>query len=562
MKSIISKFGNRNNPPDNMVPDRRKFLTIADILSVDNDQAWNALLDHCSIERNVLFDTPREAENAMKGQGGRNVSQAVMPDGMTCVIRNGVISNFRNKDAGRPLKYINADMKALIKSINEDILSKNKELEGLQETFKVASKKRSDLNEEVRSFKAELKKLERKKDNCSRKISSIEREIANIRQAEDEREDPSQVQDEINEVEAELKEQVREFEKAKSNRDEIVSAYESAKSEHDKCVAKVNDLQSVFDKKIEISRNLEDEKDEMERMVKAVEQKIEVLETKIRDMNREVKSEERDISSLTKRLESTLGERPDKEMFDYVDPKTKRGPRNVDELQKDIRRLNKQIEKNENEYTVKDVKKMRDQYDKIEARYNEKNKKFKSTMERYTGLSDSCKERHNQWENFRKSASKKTNKYFLEILSARGSIGELDFDHENKSLSMELVMNANQTQETVAASQITDTSALSGGERSSVTLSLLMALGETIDCPFRLMDELDVYMDPSNRMMLMNVIARAAERHFDRQMIMLTPNNIDGMLDDQGDGESSIRVLEPENLNILTLPSRREREGL
>jgi chromosome segregation ATPase len=40
---------------------------------------------------------------------------------------------------------------------------------------------------------------------------------------------------------------------------------------------------------------------------------------------------------------------------------------------------------------------------------------------------------------------------------------------------------------------------LSGGERSFATLSLLLALGSNHDCPFRLMDEFDVFMDATNR---------------------------------------------------------------
>jgi structural maintenance of chromosomes protein 6 len=40
---------------------------------------------------------------------------------------------------------------------------------------------------------------------------------------------------------------------------------------------------------------------------------------------------------------------------------------------------------------------------------------------------------------------------------------------------------------------------LSGGERSYATLSLLIALGEAVECPFRVMDEFDVFMDAISR---------------------------------------------------------------
>ena len=45
-------------------------------------------------------------------------------------------------------------------------------------------------------------------------------------------------------------------------------------------------------------------------------------------------------------------------------------------------------------------------------------------------------------------------------------------------------------------SQTKDVKALSGGERSFVTLSLLLAISKSLETPFRVMDEFDVFLDP------------------------------------------------------------------
>ena len=41
----------------------------------------------------------------------------------------------------------------------------------------------------------------------------------------------------------------------------------------------------------------------------------------------------------------------------------------------------------------------------------------------------------------------------------------------------------------------TDTKQLSGGEKTFTTLALLIAIGQVMETPFRVMDEFDVFMD-------------------------------------------------------------------
>ena len=47
---------------------------------------------------------------------------------------------------------------------------------------------------------------------------------------------------------------------------------------------------------------------------------------------------------------------------------------------------------------------------------------------------------------------------------------------------------------------------VSGGERSFTTLSLLLALGEMLETPFRVMDEFDVFLDPMSRKIALNTM--------------------------------------------------------
>lgn len=62
----------------------------------------------------------------------------------------------------------------------------------------------------------------------------------------------------------------------------------------------------------------------------------------------------------------------------------------------------------------------------------------------------------------------------------RGSAGDLKFDSKGKELHLEV--QKDKEDDTTRSKNVKE---LSGGERSFTTLALLLALGESIECPFR-----------------------------------------------------------------------------
>lgn len=67
----------------------------------------------------------------------------------------------------------------------------------------------------------------------------------------------------------------------------------------------------------------------------------------------------------------------------------------------------------------------------------------------------------------------------------------------------------------------------SGGERSYTTMSLLLALGESLETPFRLLDEFDVFMDPQARKLtIQTLIHVATTKLMHRQFIFITPQDL------------------------------------
>jgi structural maintenance of chromosomes protein 6 len=101
------------------------------------------------------------------------------------------------------------------------------------------------------------------------------------------------------------------------------------------------------------------------------------------------------------------------------------------------------------------------------------------------------------------------------------------FDHKAKTLTI-----ISQTDNLSNLTKCNDMRQMSGGERSYTTLCLLMALGHVVECPFRLMDEYDVFLDQISREITLKEIQKYAlgKEQKGRQFIVLTPQSLDSVV--------------------------------
>jgi len=143
-------------------------------------------------------------------------------------------------------------------------------------------------------------------------------------------------------------------------------------------------------------------------------------------------------------------------------------------------------------------------------------------------LMQDLKERKRKYKDFQKHIAEMTTTTFDDILNRKGSSGDLDFDHKGKTLN--LVVQKDNTND---QSQTSDVKALSGGERSFTTLSLLLALGESLETPFRVMDEFDVFLDPVSRKIALKTMVKIAKEMEHRQFIFITPQDLSSLTEDK-----------------------------
>jgi chromosome segregation ATPase len=154
-------------------------------------------------------------------------------------------------------------------------------------------------------------------------------------------------------------------------------------------------------------------------------------------------------------------------------------------------------------------------------------KQIEAIKENVALLAEDMDARHRKWLQFREHIVNMTRDTFNEILNRKGSSGDLEFSHSEGTL--DLCVQKDSTQESM---QTKDVKALSGGERSFRTLALLLALGECLEAPFRVMDEFYVFLDPVDGKIALDTLVEMAKDMGHRQFIFITPQDLSALKTD------------------------------
>lgn len=151
---------------------------------------------------------------------------------------------------------------------------------------------------------------------------------------------------------------------------------------------------------------------------------------------------------------------------------------------------------------------------------------------------------------------------FAEHLHELGRTGYLEMDHVGQKVHMRVDVDAAAANQAVHAADGDGSVAsrsstgrqrrggasvarggavgtLSGGERTTTTVALLLALWRAVETPLRVLDEIDVFMDEAAREQAMEMLLSAALGRFRRQqLIVITPQGVDF-----AQGREGVRVL-------------------
>ncbi len=166
-----------------------------------------------------------------------------------------------------------------------------------------------------------------------------------------------------------------------------------------------------------------------------------------------------------------------------------------------------------------DIERMYESYSKL---YLELKEKAQLVAENREKTLEEVKTRMESWRTVMQNLVERVNLEYQRIMSQTLAAGEVRLANANdiEMAGLEILVGFKGSKPVAL-----DSHTQSGGERTTATMSFLLALQQHVMSPFRAVDEYDIHMDPKNRemiaRMLLSIIKEATA-----QYIVITPSQI------------------------------------
>jgi structural maintenance of chromosomes protein 6 len=168
------------------------------------------------------------------------------------------------------------------------------------------------------------------------------------------------------------------------------------------------------------------------------------------------------------------------------------GDKSSRKLAAEVKQLTRKVSEAKEKHCNVDVAAVRNRCLKVKKKYKRKKAELDMISDNLDMLIGMGKARRKRFKGLRSHVTKMSSLGFNSMQANFGAAGSLDINHRDRSLKADVVLRE-------GAEVVNNAGQLSGGERSSTTLALLMSLTTAIDTPFTCMDEFDVFMDERNR---------------------------------------------------------------
>ncbi len=166
-----------------------------------------------------------------------------------------------------------------------------------------------------------------------------------------------------------------------------------------------------------------------------------------------------------------------------------------------------------------DIERIYESYSKL---YLELKEKAQQVAENREKALEEVKTRMQNWRTVIQSLLDRVSLEYQKILAQAQAVGEVKLvnGHDIEAAGLEILVGF-KGGKPVSLNAYTQ----SGGERTTATMSFLLALQKHVRSPFRAVDEYDVHMDPKNRELIAKMLVSMI-KDANAQYIVITPSQV------------------------------------
>jgi len=533
--------------------------TVASCLNVDNDLIFNAMVDHLRIDQRAVCESKESSERSLlvhdnhgrlSIRGGTIREVFFLPQGDRWILANGNLSLNSND---RKLKQtLGIDRSAAIAEMKVEADQLQAEHREFKEKQTQLEREQRDVQKKWNNDKHQLRRAEARKEEVADIINQVRaesEESANVTIDTTELEqDVSNAEQVVEALQEQLAEKQREMQELIPAVDDIKGRLVEVTARNEKVLADMaaaeQDLLLYMQAMTQREEKLKKSREKLEKMQGVITKQEANVNKLVKDrdaalhkarqlhytrdaqVKKQAEEEESEQVLTPPSTEEETAEPTEAELEAIEPVETKKEPAFY--LSK-IERAKKKIEdeKQRRRLTESDPQVALEKYIRAQTDLDGNLNQIKAIDANVGLLMEDLNNRRKKWRQFRQNIVDMTNVTFNDILNRKKSSGVLEFSHKHGTL--DLVVQKDFTQENT---QTKDVKALSGGERSFTTLALLLALGERLETPFRVMDEFDVFLDPDARKIALDTLVQTAKGMVHRQFIFITPQDLSALKTD------------------------------
>ncbi|KNC81830.1 hypothetical protein SARC_05867 [Sphaeroforma arctica JP610] len=514
---MIAKFADyRYNT--NTTRAKCSYPTIMDLIEVENTQAFNGLLELSRIEQTIICPSRQEAQIAAR-HNYKNVKDVLDISGAQ-ITDDSYMSNYKPQpprfqmDVAGSIVECENEMQRLnaqVQTVDEQINVLKRDLQGLSQNGKHYNTLLRKYNIQIRDSQMDLEGLYSQKQEMEKPeeeeqfeqiIESYEIKIGELNA-------------DIT-VQKERLEEIREKYHIQAEANKVTTAKVARMQDEDR------EIKQRVDAAIEEVRELGQQIDKIHAEAEQHKHSIAEIEAKIAEMRVEAEQLHKHVVASYEQAKAACPEEltPNDEAS-VLETMLLGKKKSLDRMERDQGRV-EDIEK-----ALVDARK---RHDGIVQSFKEGKRLSKM-------LSYMLQQRMEKFASFKASLKARVKLRFTHLLGQQKFRGQVHINHHKKLLHIKVEPKATENEKT------RETKTLSGGERSFSLVCFLIAVWDAMDCPFRALDEFDVFMDMANRKLSMELLEQVAMQMKNRQFIFITPQTMQGQK--QGKYKRITRIAPP-----------------